>query len=206
MSISFPIFLLLVLLMVNKVYSSTEAENKRCHGIPLLKDINMERLAGNWYGPDIGNLSGDEISRKYVLYSLTSDKRNTSVILPELMDFNRSSTVSKIEMYKTHQIKNSSEFTFESVRGKQNHSAWAIGTDYNTWSTWCLSKPEHHAKGVLFILTREKNPKDTVLESARNSARKAGIKVTKSKQKIKGKKTKKNRAVSMSQLNFEYFG
>ncbi|XP_071055792.1 uncharacterized protein [Onthophagus taurus] len=170
---------LTMLVIVTLACNHIEAADKRCHKVSLLKNFEIDKITGNWYGQEIEDMDGDERSKRCLLYSVSTDKKKSNETLTVIRLFNGTTTGGKAEMYKSHQIKDTPELEVKWKNDGEKRSSWAIGTDYDTWSTWYLCQPEQEDRGVLFILTREKYPNAATLEAARDSVRKAGFKMTK---------------------------
>ncbi|XP_022908071.1 uncharacterized protein [Onthophagus taurus] len=179
MSKSYSVVSLTILVIVTLAYNHIEAADKRCHKVPLLKNFDVDKVTGNWYGQEIGDMDGDESSRRCLAYSAFTDKKKSNATFTVIRLFNGTTTVGKAEMYQVHQINDTSEFESKWKQDVGKRSSWTIGTDYDTWSTWYVCQPEQDDRGILFITTREKYPNAATLEAARNSARNAGFKMSK---------------------------
>nr|XP_022910228.1 lazarillo protein-like [Onthophagus taurus] len=177
MSINYTAYFLQALLVVSLIRDSIEIADERCHKIPLIKNFNIKRITGHWYGQEIGDLDGNESSKRCLHYFTTLDEQNSKTTVIGFRIFNGTSTIGNVEMFKAHQVNNSSEFLIEWMEGQAILSDWLIGTDYDTWSVYYICRPEQVDRGDMFIITRARNPSNTTLEIARNSVKKCGLKL-----------------------------
>nr|XP_022905753.1 uncharacterized protein LOC111417649 [Onthophagus taurus] len=172
---------LYLLVFLSPIYIFIDAADERCYKIPPIKHFDVEKITGIWYAQQVGDLDGDESSRKCLMYSFVSNKNKSGVTLTVFRIYNVTGFVAKVEMFKIHQVKNcDNEYKVDWKEGQKGESGWTVDTDYENWATGYLCKPEEADRGMLFIGTRKKNPNKAVLEAAQNAARKVGFKMTKS--------------------------